>query len=304
LVFYFKEVSKILKLEQKNITVKDLRNEVDYYKDKEPGLRDLLEFYLAIYEVQHRHIDKIDSQILMTEDKAKKKLKKDQYLLEGEDINIDPQIFKEIISDLVQVVTTKSKFEDDLNKLIQAPELDEENISGFIDRLVSNDSVYLAEFADRINLEREIVFFLAQIAISPFYQKYAEDLRPQINYSLWLRGTCPVCGHKPLAAKLRKEEGLRLMQCSLCQTQWWFLRLRCAFCGNTDHETLQYLYLEEDRGRRVDVCDSCKRYIKTFDERVLGREVIPHIEEVATVRLDFAAKKEGYSPGTQYVVAQ
>jgi FdhE protein len=297
-------VIKILKLEQRPVTVEDLRNEVDYYKNKEPELRELLDFYLNIYEVQHRYNAEIELQIDLTDEQAKRKLKQDKYLLEGEKVDIDSEIFKKLLDDLSHIIEEKSKFKGELDRLIQAPELQKENISSFIEKIISNDSAYLAEFAERIKIKKDIVFFLTQNVLSPFYQKCAENLRPQINYSLWLKGSCPVCGHKPLAAKLRKEEGLRLLQCSLCQTQWWFLRLKCAFCGNTDHEKLQYLYLEEDRGRRVDVCDSCKKYIKTFDERVLGREVIPHIEEVATIHLDFAAKKEGYIPGAQYVAAQ
>ncbi len=297
------EVMNILELEQKSVTVRDLRNEVKYYKDKEPELRGLLDFYLAVYEIQHLYNEEIKVQISLNDEEVKRKLKKENYLLEGEEINIDSKIFRALLNDLGKVIEEKSQFKGELHQFTQAPELKNGNISAFIEKLVSNDSAYLAEFAERIKMKKDIVFFLAQVALSPFYQKYAENLRPMINYSLWLKRSCPVCGHKPLAAKLRKEEGLRLLQCSLCHTQWWFLRLKCAFCGNTDHEKLQYLYLEEDRGHRVDVCDSCKKYIKTFDERVIGREVIPHIEEVATVRLDLAAKKEGYVPGAQYVVA-
>lgn len=293
----------MLELEQKYITFEDLQNEVNYYKEKEPELQDLLDFYLAIYEVQHKYSDKIDLQVELSDEEIKRKLKKDKYLLQEEEINLDAQVFASLINDLIQIVKQKSEFKGELEQLSQAPEMEPENLSVFIRKLISNDSVYLTDFAERMQTEKDIVFFLVQVALSPFYQKYAEHLRPRINYSLWLKGLCPVCGHKPLAAKLRKEEGLRLLQCSLCHTEWWFLRLKCAFCGNTDHEKLQYLYLEEDRGRRVDVCDSCKKYIKTFDERVLGREVISHIEEIATVRLDFIAKKEGYVPGAQYVVA-
>lgn len=294
---------KILTLEQRPVTVGDLRNEVDYHKGKEPELKGLLDFYLAVFEVQHQYIEQVEVEIDLTDEEIKRKLKKGKYLLEGVEINIDPRIFKNQISDMAEVVEAKSKFEGDLQQLVQAPELEQENIPALIQKLVLNDSAYLAEFAERTGIQKDIVFFLFQIVLSPFYQKYAEKLRPNINYSLWLNNPCPVCGHKPLAAKLRQEEGLRLLQCSLCQTQWWFLRLKCAFCGNTDHEKLQYLYVGEDRGRRVDVCDSCKKYIKTFDERVIGREVIPHIEEIASVRLDFIAKKEGYVPGAQYVVA-
>ncbi len=293
---------KILQLEQRPVTVDDLRNEVNYCKERDPKLQGLLDFYFSIFELQHHYLDRIEIDFDLPDEEIKRKLKKQHSLL-AEEVHIDSQIFKDLVNELVKIIEAKSTSKVNLGCLIEAPELNEENMSAFIERLLANDSDYVAEFAERAKIERDIVFFIAQTAMSPFFQKYAQNLRSKINYSMWLYSSCPVCGRRPLAAKLTEKEGLRLLQCSLCHTQWWFLRLKCAFCGNTDHEKLQYLYVDEDRGRRVDVCDSCRKYIKTFDERVIGREIIPHIEEIAAVRLDYVARKEGYVPGAQYMVA-
>jgi len=45
---------------------------------------------------------------------------------------------------------------------------------------------------------------------------------------------------------------------------------------------------------RVDVCEKCKRYIKTIDTKEIGEEVIPLIEDIGTLHLDILAQKEGY----------
>jgi FdhE protein len=96
-------------------------------------------------------------------------------------------------------------------------------------------------------------------------------------------------------AKLRREDGKRILECSLCNTQWVFKRLRCPFCGNEDADTLGFFFVEEAT-YRVDKCDKCKRYIKTVDERKKPEGGLRAllVEDVATLYLDMLAAKEGY----------
>ncbi len=95
--------------------------------------------------------------------------------------------------------------------------------------------------------------------------------------------------------RLLKEDGRRILYCPLCRSEWRFPRLGCPFCGNSDHAKLRHCQLGDDLSHRLDVCDSCKRYIKTTNERSLGREVIPQVEDVVTLSLDYLADMEGYS---------
>ena len=57
-------------------------------------------------------------------------------------------------------------------------------------------------------------------------------------------------------------------------------------------------FLEQEKSPyRIDVCEQCKRYIKTLDERKGGdekRAFIPSVEDLATMYLDIVAEKEGY----------
>ena len=48
---------------------------------------------------------------------------------------------------------------------------------------------------------------------------------------------------------------------------------------------------------RLDTCDKCKRYLKTFDYRLLDEKhiVVPGLEDAATLYLDLAAENEGIS---------
>jgi FdhE protein len=47
----------------------------------------------------------------------------------------------------------------------------------------------------------------------------------------------------------------------------------------------------------VDVCENCKRFIKTVDLRKISRIIYPPLEQVATLHLDMKAAEAGYVSG-------
>jgi FdhE protein len=96
-------------------------------------------------------------------------------------------------------------------------------------------------------------------------------------------------------AMLRSDDGARLLECGLCHTRWQFYRLVCHECGNRDHDSLGFFYLPQKENRRVYVCNQCKSYLKTTVLKGLGREIIPDLENIATLYLDYLAHKEGYT---------
>ena len=58
---------------------------------------------------------------------------------------------------------------------------------------------------------------------------------------------------------------------------------------------LRYFYTQsEGTANRVDVCEKCKKYIKTLDTREMVGDVIPIIEDMGTLYLDVLAQEEGY----------
>jgi len=47
----------------------------------------------------------------------------------------------------------------------------------------------------------------------------------------------------------------------------------------------------------VDVCDKCKKYVKTIDVRKLQRPMYPVVEQIATLHLDMMAREQGLESG-------
>ena len=84
----------------------------------------------------------------------------------------------------------------------------------------------------------------------------------------------------------------------------------CPFCGNDDYQSIRYFFVEENSTKdkaafRVDVCDKCKRYIKTLDERKLGGCVKRdfYMGNLHSIYLDILAQRDGYQSPSYWMIA-
>jgi FdhE protein len=116
---------------------------------------------------------------------------------------------------------------------------------------------------------------------------------------------CPACSAPPSIARLRRDDGGRILTCGLCGTDWQAPRLACACCGTRLSTALGLLRVDDDNPRWVETCDECGGYIKTVDERRLavGEAVSAVVEEAATLHLDLLAEREGYVRRVAYVLS-
>jgi hypothetical protein len=109
-------------------------------------------------------------------------------------------------------------------------------------------------------------------------------------------GLCPSCGSAAGMAVLRGGDGARRLLCLLCGEAWLAPRLMCASCGTRDQAHLGTVAVAKDDPRWVEVCDLCRRYLKTVDEGRLpaGHVLVPRVEDARTLHLDLIAEREGY----------
>jgi FdhE protein len=82
----------------------------------------------------------------------------------------------------------------------------------------------------------------------------------------WLRRYCPCCGALPSMAQLVGVDPgrRRYLTCGGCSTQWRYRRTMCPFC-EADAQKLVSIAIEGESGLRVDYCESCSGYLKTYD---------------------------------------
>lgn len=109
----------------------------------------------------------------------------------------------------------------------------------------------------------------------------------------WNRGSCPTCGALPVMAQLVPAEvgRRRFLVCGQCHTRWKHRRIVCPHCANEDANRLAVLEVEGEPGLRLDVCDACKGYVKTYDGE--GQESFM-LADWPTLHLDVLAGERGF----------
>ncbi len=112
------------------------------------------------------------------------------------------------------------------------------------------------------------------------------------NEERWLRNYCPTCGEPPAMGQLvGKDPGrLRKLACGRCRTRWRYRRTGCPFCDAQDEHRLAVLAVEGERGLRIDYCEACDGYLKTYDGE--GSENVL-LADWTSLHLDVIARDRG-----------
>lgn len=112
------------------------------------------------------------------------------------------------------------------------------------------------------------------------------------NEERWLHNYCPTCGEPPAMAQLiGKDPGrLRKLSCGCCRTRWRYRRTGCPFCDSQNEHRLTVVAVEGERGLRIDYCETCSGYLKTYDGE--GNESVL-LADWTSLHLDFIARDRG-----------
>jgi FdhE protein len=108
----------------------------------------------------------------------------------------------------------------------------------------------------------------------------------------WHRKYCPTCGSAPAMGQLVGVDPgrQRFLCCGGCGTRWRYRRTQCPFCENDD-QRLSVLMIEGEGGLRLDHCEACKGYLKTYDGQ--GNETIL-LADWTSLHLDLLARDKGW----------
>jgi FdhE protein len=141
--------------------------------------------------------------------------------------------------------------------------------------------------------------FLARASASPLLEASAAFPSPSGGgQGGGLSTHCPTCGGLPQLSYFAVSgealvSGPRYLVCSRCATNWIFSRMTCAGCGESTGTKLP-IFQEQERFPhvRVDGCQTCRKYLLTFDLRRDTRAV-PVVDEIAALPLDLYARDQG-----------
>lgn len=138
----------------------------------------------------------------------------------------------------------------------------------------------------------------AAAALQVYWTHLAQKVGAGVT-ALDVHGVCPCCGFLPDAGIVKtvgEVDGLRYLHCALCNTEWNFVRVKCAACDAT--EGVGYRELEGEAVRqpgavKAETCDSCKSYQKLVYQAKGG--IDPVADDLATLALDILVDEAGYA---------
>lgn len=275
--------------------VEGVNRAVESCVGRHPGMEDAIRLYGSIMEIQQDVLSSLECTIDLPKSRIDSMLRGGTSLLEHSEVPLDPGVFRKTVGRIADVVAAKSPggFEKSTD-LASWEGLSDANAAGTRDLVVSGGPLEFDEsWSDH---DAGVAGSVMWEALYPFYRVCGSRLEGRIDQTIWHRGSCPVCGSRPLIGKLRDDDGLWLVECSLCHTLWNLKRVGCAFCEKGKEGTREYFYIDDDRSRRVMYCSACSRYVKTIDIREGGNDILLALEDIVTIRLDQAAAEEGLKP--------
>ncbi len=154
----------------------------------------------------------------------------------------------------------------------------------------------LLDMVERYGENGELLHYIMIEVLKPVYEAYGEAYGKLLDDTTWVEPFCYVCGGAPEMAMLAGDGGKRYLYCRLCDTSWWYAKLKCPYCGNADLEKLVSLTLENDPSYMLHGCKACNRYIKVVDTRNQGGAFFLELEDLHTGHLDGVARREGFTP--------
>jgi len=247
--------------------------------------------------------------IRISDEEIQKRIDENKPLLNIQKLNMYGKLLDEFLRDFLPLLEKHEVFsrEEIRNFLANKEKI---NLSELVRSVLSKDLQSLKSLSSQYQIGIDSLLFVGLNLSQAVLELYADKLKQKVDQENWLKGNCPVCGSYPAIEKLRRDDGKRILRCNFCGTEWHHKRIMCPFCGNEDHNSLRYFFIDEDSSTeksafRVDVCNKCKRYIKTLDERKLPESEKPdlYLENLNTIYLDVLAQKDGYKSPTYWMVA-
>ncbi|MBD9375059.1 formate dehydrogenase accessory protein FdhE [Rhizobium sp. ARZ01] len=108
-------------------------------------------------------------------------------------------------------------------------------------------------------------------------------------------GLCPICGSLPSASMVVGWPGARFCACSLCNSMWHYVRIKCTCCGST--KGIGYKEVEGGDGVvKAETCDECQSWTKIiYQQKSSGAE--PIADDVGSLGIDLLMRAQPYHRG-------
>ncbi len=108
-------------------------------------------------------------------------------------------------------------------------------------------------------------------------------------------GVCPACGGAPVASMIvgwPEAPSARYLCCSLCNTNWNYVRVKCTACAETKAISYRHITDQPDHWA-AEVCETCGGYAKHLLQQK-APTIDPFADDIASYGLDVLLRDEGW----------
>ncbi len=273
-------------------------------KELRPAYGAILDFYKQIFIVQEDSKDKIQiDPIQISDEMLLIKANEGFPLVNISEFGIDAKASKMLLIKICSIIKESSgDMASSARAILEAIDAEEFDLDSLFFALLGEDDSIFEKTAKKHAIKKGDLAFIVYNSIKPSLSLGAEQLSAYLDKNKpWGKGYCPICGSPP-GLSMFQGEGERFLLCAFCWHKWSSRRLYCPFCDNTDTKTLNYFFSEDEKEYRVDLCNKCKKYIKTIDTRKTERIIYPPLEHVATLHLDIKAKEMEFKSGIDFAL--
>ncbi len=222
-------------------------------------------------------------------------------VVDADTMPLDRSLLAKLLADLFDALGGPDHRSEDLARLSAAATLDSDLLEELARAAAFGpEGELLASLSSRLEASTDGLVFFGRVLAAPFVTEAARRLKQRIEQPPEPSGHCGWCGSPPGLAKLRRDDGRRILFCSLCGQNWQFARLSCPFCRQEG--ALECLWVDTIDRCSIEDCNRCRNYLKTVDERKLPEDepFIPLVHAVATLDLDLIAQREGCQRAMPY----
>lgn len=229
------------------------------------------------------------------EETAREKLRNGVPLLRGEGIEVDAKQFRRLGTSICAAAEHR---QDDAAPRCLATAIGNGGLlpQEIVNHVLAGRTEAIRAAADQQGLDPELTMTVLRLTLFPAFCRLHEVVSPlRVGYR-WQHGYCPTCGSWPLLGEFRGLEQIRFLRCGLCAADWEFPRLRCPFCGTSDHHLLGYFSVDGEEAKyRVYTCDRCRGYVTMVStlSALSGPQLL--VADAATLHLDLAAADRGFA---------
>ncbi|HWP97146.1 MAG TPA: formate dehydrogenase accessory protein FdhE [Syntrophomonadaceae bacterium] len=257
-----------------------------------------VEFYMDLENWQNQEVTRLRKFFNPEKvDLLKRILQQKRPLLEQVKVEFDPLLIRESYHRFLEFLTDRRPdLADSLGSLIT--NLESLDLTQLVTPAWEIDQGFAEMQAEQFGLNQDLMLFTSDFALRTFLRVISESYRNELvdERFFWeFPNTCPVCGSKSYISRLKSDDGQRFMFCDRCFSEWKVRYLACVYCGHDKPGDINILKIDDDPNFRIYVCERCKGYLKTYDERTAGTPTDLFIANKETVYLDILARDYGYS---------